>query len=56
MDDSERDAKNHPVLGGAMGRRSLFATGAVAALLTLTGCPGGESDDDDGDDDGGDDD
>ncbi|MBB2948208.1 hypothetical protein FB565_007991 [Actinoplanes lutulentus] len=40
-----------------LGRRSLFVAGAVAGLLTLTGCPGGgDGDDDDDDDDGGDDD
>ncbi|BBH69629.1 hypothetical protein ACTI_63140 [Actinoplanes sp. OR16] len=39
-----------------LGRRSLFTLGAVAGLLTLSGCPGGDGGDDDDDDDGGDDD
>lgn len=56
MDDIERDVTTNPGTGGAMGRRSLFGAGAVVALLTLTGCPGGEQDDEDGDDEGGGDD
>jgi hypothetical protein len=44
-----------------MGRRAFFgrtvlAAGATVALFGLTGCPGGEQDDEGGDDDGGDDD
>ena len=36
--------------------RTIWAAGAAATLLTLTGCPGGGGDDEDGDDDEGDDD
>ena len=59
MDDTEKDTRDDPGTGGAMGRRAFFgrallAAGAVGGLLTLTGCPGGEQDD--GDDDDGDDD
>ncbi|WP_157411297.1 MULTISPECIES: hypothetical protein [Actinoplanes] len=35
----------------AVSRRWLFLAGAVAGLVTLSGCPGGDDgDDDDGDD------
>ena len=58
MDDTKGDAQDTPGTGAAIGRRAFFgrallATGAVAGLLTLTGCPGGEQDDegDDEDDD-----
>ena len=47
---------NDPEERVLLGRRSLFALGAVAGLLTLSGCPGGDGGDDDDDDDGGDDD
>ena len=60
MDDTKRTSEVVPRTGPALGRRAflsraLMATGATAGLLALTGCPGGEQDDD-GDDDGGDDD
>jgi hypothetical protein len=58
MDDTERATTDDH--RPAMDRRSFFgrallAAGATAGLLTLTGCPGGDQDDD-GDDDDGDDD
>jgi hypothetical protein len=61
MDDTKRTTDDVPGPGTAIGRRAflgraLMATGATAALLGLSGCPGGEQDDDGGDDDGGDDD
>jgi hypothetical protein len=60
MDDTERHPQDDPKTGAGMGRRRFFgrallAAGATAGLLTLTGCPGGEQDDDDGDDEGDDD-
>jgi hypothetical protein len=61
MDDTTRTSADPSLNGVAFGRRTFFgrallAVGATAGLLTLTGCPGGEQDDDGGDDDGGDDD
>jgi hypothetical protein len=60
MDDTERQSQDDLTTGTGIGRRRFFgrvllAAGASAGLLTLTGCPGGEQDDD-GDDDEGDDD
>jgi hypothetical protein len=59
MDDTNRNSVDEPTTGTAMGRRAFFgrallAAGAATAVLGLTGCPGGDSDD--GDDDEGDDD
>jgi hypothetical protein len=58
MDETNREPDDGR---GTIGRRAFFrgtllAAGATVALLGLTGCPGGEQDDDGGDDDGGDDD
>lgn len=62
MDDTERTSAKAPASGPGMGRRAFFgrallAAGATTALLGLTGCPGGEQDDDgeDGGDQGDDD-
>jgi hypothetical protein len=60
MDDTERTPADNQNTGAGIGRRALFgrallAVGATTALLSLTGCPGGEQDDDgedSGDDDG----
>ena len=59
MDSTERDTQDAPGTGTHLGRRAFFsrallAAGATVGLLTLTGCPGGEQDDD-GDDEGDDD-
>ncbi len=55
-----RKSEDDQGAGAAMARRAFFgrallAVGATAGLLTLTGCPGGEQDDDGGDDEGDDD-
>ncbi|GAA4166814.1 hypothetical protein GCM10022251_54930 [Phytohabitans flavus] len=55
MDDTERGSVDERA-EATIGRRAFFgrafmATGAAVGLLTLTACPGGESDDDDDDDD-----
>ena len=60
MDDTERNSEDDPRAAAAIGRRAFFsrtllAVGATVGLLSLTGCPGGDQDDDDGDDDGDDD-
>lgn len=60
MDDTERQQRDDQTTGAGIGRRTFFgrallAAGATAGLLSLTGCPGGDQDDD-GDDDDGDDD
>ncbi|MEV7626428.1 hypothetical protein [Actinoplanes sp. NPDC089786] len=54
MDESEEHTLGRRAFFG----RALLAVGGGVALLTLTGCPGGDQgdDDDDGDDDGDDDD
>ena len=52
-DQSTDDSR--PVLNRRAFGRTMWAAGAAATLLTLTGCPGGGGDDD-GDDDEGDDD
>jgi hypothetical protein len=60
MDDTERTLPENSDTRPGIGRRALFsrallAVGATTALVTLTGCPGGEQDDD-GEDSGDDDD
>jgi hypothetical protein len=64
MDDTRIDPDGSPTTRAGMGRRaffgrSLLAVGAATALFGLTGCPGGNGEDEGGDDDaddGGDDD
>ena len=60
MDDTTRKSEDDSRTGAPIGRRAFFgrallAVGATAALMGLTGCPGGDQDDDGGDDDGDDD-
>ena len=55
MDDAKRNSQDDPSTGAGIGRRALFGrallvAGAGAALVGLTGCPGGSQDDDEGDD------
>jgi hypothetical protein len=56
MDDTRVDAQDAPGTGTTMGRRAFFsrtlmAAGATVGLLALSGCPGGEQDDDGDDED-----
>jgi hypothetical protein len=56
MDQTRRDPVDDPTTRTPIGRRAFFgrallAAGATTALLGLTGCPGGEQDDD-GEDEG----
>ena len=51
MDETTRTTPDEPRTGAPMGRRTFFgrtllAAAATTGLLTLTGCPGGEQDDD----------
>ena len=56
MDDNSQDEARTPTIS----RRGFFTrtvglAGAAGVLLTMTGCPGGDGDDDGGDDEGDDD-